>query len=645
MRRSTRVSAGLAVLLVLATGSALFSSPERVAASDGTVTTVLQPGWNLAGWTEAEASIEAIFDDIPQLEIAYDWDAESQRFRLATRTDEGAQGDLTTLSPGMGLWLWLRGDESFTWSRPLVPRAADTPLHEGWNLAVWVGGEDVAAREALLDIEHILMTARDAGGRELGSLRRGDTLWLRVSAPREWWQPPVEPLVYELPRIEFSGDFSPEEQATLRADVEDVVAYFARRFDVGVSDLTIRYIQESTSGGGLSKCGDYAVRRVRLLGEECFGFLAHEYAHAIQDKIGHTYPRWLAEGVANRWDHQYKAHTGTLTYDEHFAHMVVPRSQTIEVPLLTHWNKGPLYQYTPEAYFLAQLGTEFLVDSAGERSLYNFFALLTRREDWTSTFLEAFGIGIYQFSESFEEYREKIAPMFRRLSGTIVSADSKPVGDVLVHVYTIEEEARSLVWEEQALSGFDGSFSVVTPGGSVALEVNCPHSGGGWYAGDGLSLDPKDVAPVIIDRGGSPGIVIRLPVTQEEALRVPCSSSTLVEYTVLGSNGEPLPRIEMVFIQGRPDGGVTSQERTTAPGGMVAFPVGLPSGVWITIDPETKCPAPRAYEGSVLLGRVDIGGGFSPSQYWTPPNTTFVGVEAENVGDRTIMINFPEDCI
>ncbi len=46
----------------------------------------------------------------------------------------------------------------------------------------------------------------------------------------------------------------------------------------------------------------------------------------------------------------------------------------------------------------------------------------------------------------------------------------------------------------------------------------------------------------------------------------------------------------------------------------------------------------------VLLANVDIGGGFWPSQYWMPPNRRLMGVEAENVGDRTIAISLPEIC-
>ena len=411
MRQSARVSAGIAVLLVLAIGPALFLFPRPVAADESdTVTTVLQPGLNLGGWTEDEAGIEAIFDTIPELDLVYAWDAGNQWFRWAARTDSGVLGNLHVLTPGMGLWLSITGREPVTWRRPIVIQAADAPLGEGWNIAVWVGEDGIVTSEALQDIDHILTAVQDADGREPGLLRRGEAFWLKVSAPREWWQPATEAPAYELPRIEFSGDFSSEEQAAHRADVEDVVQYFARRFGVSASDLTVYFFEVREGGSGLSTCGTYQVKSIRLFGAGC---LAHEYAHAIQDELGQPHPNWLAEGVANRWEDQYAEFRGTLTYYQHLVNTVIPLSQTIEAPLLTHWNNESTF--TPEAYFLAQVGTEFLADATGEQSLYDFFFLLTKHPGWHGAFAEAFGISIYEFAEDFEEYREEVAPRFRRV--------------------------------------------------------------------------------------------------------------------------------------------------------------------------------------------------------------------------------------
>ena len=641
MSRASLVRLSLCAVVVLTVGVGLISSPRSALAADDTVTTVLQPGLNLAGWTEPAASIEAIFDDIPELDLVYAWDADDQWFRWAVRTDSGVLGNLHMLTPGMGLWLSITGREPVTWRRPIVIQAADASLGEGWNIAVWVGEDGIVTSEALQDIDHILTAVQDADGRKPGLLRRGEAFWLKVSAPREWWQPATEAPAYELPRIEFSGDFSSDEQAAHRADVEDVVQYFARRFGVSASDLTVHFFEVREGGSGLSTCGTYQVKRIRLFGAGC---LAHEYAHAIQDELGQPHPNWLAEGVANRWEDQYAEFRGTLTYYQHLVNTVIPLSQTIEAPLLTHWNNESTF--TPEAYFLAQVGTEFLADATGEQSLYDFFFLLTKHPGWHGAFAEAFGISIYEFAEDFEEYREEVAPRFRRVRGRVLGSDSKPVAGVLVDVYGIESGARSYVWRTQSLSGYDGGFSVVTAPGTVALEVNCPASGGGWYAQNGgLSLDPQDLAPVVVEGADATGIVIQLPVTQAEAEHVPCSSSATVPYTVLGSDGEPLPGVELSFGRSLPDGSFISDRGTTTVNGEVNFPVSRPSSVRTYVDPETKCPTRERSAGvGLLLGRVDIGGGFSPSQNWVPPYEESLGVQAENAGERTIVINFPETC-
>ena len=586
MLRAISLPASFAVLLALLIGSVLFSSPERATASDDTVTTVLQPGLNLAGWTGSAASIDAIFDEVPELDLAYAWDAENQWFVWAVPTDSGVLGDLRRLTPGMGLFLWVGGEDQFRWTRPVSPQAANAPLHEGWNVAVWVGEGGVPAGEALQEVNPILIAALDADGHEPRSLRKGDAFWLKVSATREWWQPAIEPPAYEMPRIEFSGEFSSQEEESIRAEVEGVVAYFARRFGVWVSDLTIYFEQESQAGRGLSTCGTYHAKRIQLLGEGCFDVLAHEYAHAIQDKLGRIDPLWLGEGVANRWEYQYAAQTGTVTYAEHLENTVIPVSQGIQAPLLEYWNQGPFGIYTPEGYFLAQLGTGFLVDAAGERSLYDFFALLGTRESWQEAFAEAFGLSIYTFSEQFEDYREEVAPRYRTITGRVIGVDSKPVAGVFVEAYTIDPSGRTYVNQVVEPSGFDGRFSVQAPAGAVALEVICPHSGGGWYAGaEGITLDPDDMTPVVAGSRSNREVVIRIPVMQAEAEQTPCSTASLVSYTVLGTDGKPLSGIGLNFGSARI--WVSPQYRRTSQDGVVEFPVGQSGPVYAYGDPET----------------------------------------------------------
>ncbi|MYH48018.1 MAG: hypothetical protein F4151_00425, partial [Gammaproteobacteria bacterium] len=174
-------------LAVLTAG--LLATPSLAQAEDDTVTTTLEPGPNLAGWTQSAADIEVIFDAIPELEVVYAWDGQHQRFLWAVRTDAGLLGDLKELNPGMGLWLLLGGEEPFIWTRPLVERAGALSLQEGWNLVAWAAGGGASPSDALQGLSDILTAAADATGAEPSSLSRGGAFWLKTSAPAVWEQP------------------------------------------------------------------------------------------------------------------------------------------------------------------------------------------------------------------------------------------------------------------------------------------------------------------------------------------------------------------------------------------------------------------------------------------------------------------------
>ena len=164
------------------------------ATSGETVTTELQPGLNLTGWTEPEAPVAAIFEAIPALEAVYAWANDDQWFHWAVRTDSGFAGDLERLTPGLGLWLDVGGGEAFAWSRPIVPQTGLALLREGWNLTVWAGDDGTPASQALKHLGGIVQATLDADGRQPQRLSRGGSFWLKVSAPKQWWQlnqPPV----------------------------------------------------------------------------------------------------------------------------------------------------------------------------------------------------------------------------------------------------------------------------------------------------------------------------------------------------------------------------------------------------------------------------------------------------------------------
>ena len=134
----------LLLALVLTPGSETASAhPSHPA------TTILLPGFNLAGWIEPQAGVAELFEALPELKAVYAWDATEQRYRSSSAP--GA-GDLTTLTPGMGLWLDIAGDEPVPWTRSAAPDPGTglVTLREGWNLVAWYGGENGAGFDARL---------------------------------------------------------------------------------------------------------------------------------------------------------------------------------------------------------------------------------------------------------------------------------------------------------------------------------------------------------------------------------------------------------------------------------------------------------------------------------------------------------------
>lgn len=170
-------------------------------------TTLLQPGLNMVGWTHPETGVDALFADIPDLEAVYAWDAKAQHFTVAYRnTDGSASGNLTTLTPGMGLWLSVTGSEPVLWTRDasVDGTAGLAVLREGWNLVAWAGpdGTGVGAAVATVASSVTSVVTWDAAtggfaayspaddtGAAAPQLNRGGALWIEVAALRVWQQP------------------------------------------------------------------------------------------------------------------------------------------------------------------------------------------------------------------------------------------------------------------------------------------------------------------------------------------------------------------------------------------------------------------------------------------------------------------------
>ena len=128
--RPLLLAALAALLLAAGLAPASPSEPADETAEAGTIVTVLQPGWNMVGWIGPETATSELFEEIPTLQRVSAWDAEAQQYQRATRA---SSEELRTLTPGMGLWLRLGGNDAVRWTRPAVPDGLVLRLHRGLN--------------------------------------------------------------------------------------------------------------------------------------------------------------------------------------------------------------------------------------------------------------------------------------------------------------------------------------------------------------------------------------------------------------------------------------------------------------------------------------------------------------------------------
>ena len=402
MRLVTRMSVASVALLAVAAVWALTASPRPVAAEThtdgderiGTVTTDLEPGWNLTGWTHGAADVEDIFE-ISQIEAVYAWDADTQSFRVALRIGDEILGDLQRLTPGMGLWLSIAGDAPVTWVRPLVRSATVTRLSSGWNLVVWAGEDRALVREVLADLDDIVDVAADGQGRTLRRLTTGEAFWLDVSSGgRELDH------LYEPPEFEFHGNVSREQQDEVRAHVDDVVAFYYQRLGFRASGVTVRY-------GEVGCQGFHRPVSVATKGG-CLAEFANGYAQAIQDHLTEgavQLPPWFREGHADFWAALYADARGQQDYVRLMHQVVLPRA-----------HQSYDFARGQDSLFLGifccsnHLRVHVLVKQQGPEALNDVLRKAAELGDWDAAFEDVYGMTSARFNGVFDQEVRLVPP-------------------------------------------------------------------------------------------------------------------------------------------------------------------------------------------------------------------------------------------
>ncbi len=511
-----------------------------------TITTELEPGWNLAGWTGPETSVREVFEATPPLTTIYSWDGATQSFRWAIRQGSGTSGSLETLEPGMGLWLFVGGTERVNWTRPFLIESAFVSLVEGWNLVSWGGRDEVTAD----DIVHSLgagpfvvatwsasrgwfllsSTAMPAGAHPELQIRRGDALWLQTSEEERWLQPG-----WPAPDVVLLGDYPAGTEERYRQTVEGAQAFFAERYGVITSEVTFYFAanREVLEDGyrdvrgrspSATLCANSGSEVIFIATYRCFP-VAHEYFHSIQqDLSGNNYlasPTWIVEGSAFYTDFQQRYSRGQASY--------LPRylfTWATLGPELTLETSSSL-SYGDRAR-LGYVAFEWLAEEVGEAAIIDYFALLKMSDTWETAFQRAFGLSVDDFYAKFEEHRREVAPPFEwAVTGTILDRDAQPIEgiDIWVIAFVEGQQASNL----RTPTGADGSFAIEhTPGAGYALVMayTCPGGGRhdiGGYGQDGFTTDEGAIPPFTGEERDRRELTITLPVTLAELEREHCA--------------------------------------------------------------------------------------------------------------------------
>ena len=182
------------------------SPPDSGASQNGpssdqsTALLVLQPGWNMIGWTARTpvADVAATLGDAVGAIFAFD--ADTERYRRFSPDAPASVNTLVELVPGDGLLILIEDGPGAVLPRPANGTPLVQNLREGFNLVAWTGAA-ATIPDAMTSLGDALMAAFwwDPGARRYLTYRPGlpmfsdlaevapaQALWIQLDADAVW---------------------------------------------------------------------------------------------------------------------------------------------------------------------------------------------------------------------------------------------------------------------------------------------------------------------------------------------------------------------------------------------------------------------------------------------------------------------------
>lgn len=462
----------LTAALIIGLAAVLSGASWSIAsADDGMSATVrLEPGLNYVAWISEPTDVASLFDEVPQAELVYAWDAVIGRYRLAA---SNGFGDLRTLEPGAGLIVRIGGEHGVDWRRPGLHLRPIIQLEQGWNFVAWSGVDGTSLNAAVNSIRSSVSRALSPVGER--RLELGDPIWVEAREPVRWVQDPGV-----IPQMLFPGGVSDQIRELATEDVIKSVEFFVERFGLFVPGMTFYFPLscEALNAAALPQhaeviratCGsvthfaasawagpDYVVAHRSEAVEwydlslppgasnlDNLELFTHEYAHSLQYQLAETddlrAPNWIVEGMAEWlgfWQRIDARRSGEPLWGIRGSASEQPAWNAerglIGEPIWdderSGWRRELFDSRTPAlrsaeqrggsgiAYELGIEAVELLVQRAGPELLFAFWRALVptmigpdsswrSRLDWRAAFQETFGFSVESFYEDFEAWRE-----------------------------------------------------------------------------------------------------------------------------------------------------------------------------------------------------------------------------------------------